>query len=79
MGIIQSCSHVSTTLWLHHLHANEIPAEKARWELHKNVAYCFVLILETASYGAAAIRPLTSHHTNHPNKMSKTCWALREK
>ena len=27
----------------------------------------------------AAVRPLTSHLTNQPNKTNKTCWALSEK
>ena len=38
-GILPSCSLVSTTVRLHHF--NETPKEKARWELQKDVAYCF--------------------------------------
>ena len=26
-----------------------------------------------------ALQPLSSRHTNHPNKINKTCWALLEK
>ena len=40
---------------------------------------CFEQILEAAAYQTAAVKPLTSHLTSHPSKMSKTCWALLEK
>ena len=39
----------------------------------------FEQILEVAPYKAAVVCPLTSHFTNHPIKMSKTCSALLEK
>ena len=52
---------------------------KARWELHKNAAYCFELVLEAALRKTAPIRPLTSHHTNHPKMMYKTCWRSKGK
>ena len=32
-GILLSCSYVSTTKLLHHLESNEMPEEKATWEL----------------------------------------------
>ena len=41
-------SHVSTTLWQHHLDSNEVLEEKARWELLKDDACCFQQILEAA-------------------------------
>ena len=49
MGIIPSCSHVSTIVWLYHIDSNETPAEKAEWELHKNAEYCFEQIPKAAS------------------------------
>ena len=73
MGILLSCSHVSTTVWLHHLDSNKMPEVKACWELHKTVVCCFEQILE------AVVLPLTSHLTNHPIKMGKTCHILLEK
>ena len=36
-------------------------------------------ILESAPYKTATVQPLTSHLTNHPSKMSKTCWSLLKK
>ena len=48
MGILPSCSCVSTTVWLHHLDFSKIPGEKARWELHKDPICCFEQILEAA-------------------------------
>ena len=32
---------------------------KTRWELHKNVSYCFQQILEATSHKTAALQPLT--------------------
>ena len=46
MGILPSCSYVSTTLWLHHLDSNETIGENARWELHEDAVYSFKQILE---------------------------------
>ena len=68
-----------SAVWLHHLDFNEIPGEKARWEVHKNAACSFEQILEVAPYRTAAVWPLTSNLTNHPRKMSKTCWAMLER
>ena len=74
MRILPSCSHVSATVWLHHLDSNKMLGEKARWELHKVAMCCFEQILETALYKTAAVRSLTSHLTNQPGKKNKTCW-----
>ena len=49
---------------------------KATWELCKDAAYCFEQIPEAATYKTVALQPLTSHFTNHPSKMNKTCWTL---
>ena len=51
----------------------ETLGEKAGCGLHKNVSSCLEQILEGAPYKIAAVWLLTSHHTNHPSKMSKTC------
>ena len=40
-GILQSCSHVSTIVWLHSQNFCKKLGEKAKWELHKNAALCF--------------------------------------
>ena len=45
MGILSSCNHVSTTVWLHHLDFNKTLGEKARWKLLKDTACCFGLVL----------------------------------
>ena len=60
MGILSSCSRVSTTVSLH-LDYNETQGEKARWELHNDAACCFQQILEAAPCKTAIGRPLTSH------------------
>ena len=70
MGVFPSCSHVSTTVWLHHLNPNETIQEKARWELNKAAACSFEQILVTAPYKIVVVWPLISHLTNHPHKMS---------
>ena len=51
----------------------------ARQELHKNAACCLEQILEATPHKTAAIRPSTSHLTNHPSKTNKTWRALLEK
>ena len=38
MRILQSCSHISTAVWLHHWDFNEMLGEKAIWELYKDAA-----------------------------------------
>ena len=37
---------------------------------------CFDQILEVAHHKTTVVWPLTSHHTNHPSKMNKSCWTL---
>ena len=56
---------------MHHIDPNQTHGEKARWKLHKNAACCFEQILEAMPRKTATVRPLTSHHTNHPSKMNK--------
>ena len=62
MGFLPKCGHVSTTLCMHYLNSNKTHGEKTRWELHKNVMYCFEQILEAAPHKTAAVQPLTSSH-----------------
>ena len=73
MGILPTCSRVSTTVWLHHLKLN---GEKVCWELHKNAECCFEQISIAVAYKIATVWPLASHLINYPSKMIKTYWAL---
>ena len=78
MGILRSCSLVSTVVWLHHF--NKTPREKARWELHKDAACCFEQLLEAAPHITAAVWPLTSHLTNHSRhaRYDGYCWRSKD-
>ena len=51
----------------------ETDAEKARRELPKKTVGCFQQILGAEPDKTTAVRPLTSHLTNHPSKTSKAC------
>ena len=79
MEILPSSSHISTNVWLHHSNFNKILQEKARWEIHKDIACCFEQKLEAAPYKTAAVRPLTTHLTNHPSKILGTTGKVRIK
>ena len=72
-------SFYSLIVSLHHLDYNEMPGEKARYELHTDTACCFEQILLSAPYKKAVIYPLTSHLTNHLNKTNKIYGILLEK
>ena len=48
MGILLSCSYVSTTVWMHHMDFDETLGEKVRWKLHKDAICYFKQILEAA-------------------------------
>ena len=63
----QSCSCVSTTVWLLHLNFNETLGERAKWEQLKNTSF-FVEILETAADKTAPVLPITSHIRNRPKR-----------
>ena len=63
MGIIPSNSHDSTIVWVHYLNFNEMPGEKAWWELIKDAACCVEQQILEASQ-------------NLPSKMNKTYKAL---
>ena len=60
MEILPSCSHVSTTVWLHYLDSEETSGESAR----EDAAFCLKEILEAAPYKTAAVRPRTFQLTN---------------
>ena len=51
---------------------NETLGEKARWELHKDVACYFELFLRVVPNKTTVVRPLNSYLANHPSKMNKT-------
>ena len=53
MGILPSCSHVSTTVWLHHMNSNKMFGGKDTWKLHKNAIRCSKQILEAALHKTA--------------------------
>ena len=75
VGILPSCSWVSTIVWLHHWSSNETLGVKASWELHKDATYCFKQILKAAPHKSATV-PL--YLTNHLINMSKTCWKNKD-
>ena len=52
MRILSSCNCVSTTVCLHQIDFNQAFGEKAGWEIHKNVTYCFEQILNHAEKAA---------------------------
>ena len=41
MGFLPSCVRFNTTIWMHHMDANETHGEKARWEIHKKTT-CYL-------------------------------------
>ncbi len=68
MGFLPSSGYVNTTVWMHHMDASETYKEKASCEQHKNATCLFEQILEVTPEKTAAVRPLTSHLTNHPRR-----------
>ena len=68
-GFLPICGCFSTTVWIHHLDANEMHGQK----LHKNATCCFEQILEAAPRKTTPVRPLTFHLANHLSKTNKTC------
>ena len=56
------CGCVSTTVWMHHLDANEMHGEKAGWELHKNATWFWTTLgSNTAQSSSCAAIYLSSH------------------
>ena len=64
MWFLPSC----VCVWIHYMDTNKIHKEKARWELLKNTEYYLEQKLETTPHKMAAVRPPTSHLTNHLRK-----------
>ena len=52
--------------------------EIAREELHKDAMCSFEQILEAAHNKTAAVRPLSSHLTNHTIKIAGLCWRSKD-
>ena len=52
--------------------ADKAYLEIARWELHKNDTSHTELILETTFHKIAAVRQLTTHLEDDPNKTNNT-------
>ena len=57
---LPSCGCISTTVWMHLMHANKMQREKTRWELHKNATSYLEEILEAAAHKTVYVRPLIS-------------------
>ena len=77
MGFLPSW--VNITGWMHHMDADKINWEKARWKLHKNATNYIEQILEAIIHETTAVRPLTSYLKNHLSMISKTCGTLLQK
>ena len=52
---------------MHHLDANKTAGEKARQQLHKNVASNIKQVLAATPHKATTIRPPAYHHENYPS------------
>ena len=52
---------------MHHMDADEVYAEKAWRQLHKNVVSCIEQLPEAASHKAAAVRTPITHLENYTN------------
>ena len=64
---------------MHHMDANKMHREKARWELYKNAERRLEEILEETPHKTAAVWPSASHLTHHSSKINKTYEVLMEK
>ena len=53
--------------------------EKTRWGQNKDAVNCFEQILKAVPNKIIAVRPLASHLTKYPSKITKTCWTLLKK
>ena len=62
-----SSGHVDTAVWMHYLDANKTAGEKAKRQLHKNVASNIEQVPEATPHKAPTIRPPNSHHENYPS------------
>ena len=55
----------NTTIWMHHLDANQTAEEKTRRQLHKNVERNIEQVLASTTHKTPTIRLLASHHENY--------------
>ena len=60
---LSRCGCVNTTVWMHHLNANDTPGEKARQELHQN-ATCYFGNIPQNSCCTAAYLPSRALSSN---------------
>ena len=56
---------VDTTIWMHHMDANEATGEETRRKLHKNVESSIKQVLATTPHETSTIRTLAPHHENY--------------
>ena len=56
---------VDTTIWMHHMDANEAAGEETRRKLHKNVESSIKQVLATTPHETLTIRTLAPHHENY--------------
>ena len=61
-------SRVDIAIWMNYLGANKTAGEKARRQLHKNVASNTEQVLVATPNKASTIRPPASHQENCPSK-----------
>ena len=60
--ILPASGRVDTAVWMHYLDAN-----KARWQLHKNVASNLEQVLAATPHKEPIIWPPAAHHENYPS------------
>ena len=58
-------------IWLHHLDFNENVWKKARWELHKDAAYCFKQIMESTPNKTVVVGLHRSHLAYHQIRLTR--------
>ena len=61
MQFLLSSGCVSSTIWMHHMDADETYKEKARREQHKNDKSYTEQILKATSNETTVVRPITSY------------------
>ena len=71
---LSSCSRVNAIARLHHMDFDEMLGEKLDRNTTRMLRAVLKKIMETATYKIAAIQPLISHLSNHPNKTNKRRW-----
>ena len=71
MGVYLLQSSLCIYVWMHYLDANKTAGEKARRQLHKNVASNIEQVLAATPHKAPTIRPPTSHHENYMDEQKQ--------